>query len=102
MLLQVDMEGPCTKCVFPLDEDDSFKSIEISSPLINAMRNEHKQCVNAWIEAGADVNIVGSYNDTALALASRHGYHHSVELLIKGGADVNYIGRYGKHCSTAC
>ena len=95
MLLQVDMEGPCTKCVFPLDEDDSYKSIEVSSPLIHAMRNDHKQCVNAWIESGADVNIVDSYSVTALTLASKFGHHHSVELLIKAGADVNYIDRYG-------
>ena len=95
MLLQVDMEGPCPKCVFPLDEDDSYKSTEVSSPLINAMRNGHKQCVNAWIESGADVNIVDSYSDTALTLASKFGHHHSVELLIKAGADVNYIDGYG-------
>ena len=65
----MEMEGPCTKCMFPLEEDDSFKSTDGSSPLIQAMRNDHSQCVNAWIESGVDVNIADEIGTTAVFMA---------------------------------
>ena len=105
------MEGPCTKCVFPLAEDDSvyiteglkkenhpFVSTEDFSPspwterptpLISAIHNDHQQCVNAWIEAGADVNSEDVDGETALFIAIRKKQIATVKKLIEVGADVN-------------
>ena len=41
------------------------------------------------IKAGANVNDVNEYEDTALMLASRNGHKDMVEMLIKAGAEVN-------------
>ena len=52
--------------------------------------NGHVECLQALLNAGADVNYVNSKNEnTALALAAANGKDQCVELLIKAGADVN-------------
>ena len=89
------MAGPCTKCSFPLEEEDSFKSTEFSSPLIHAMRNDHKQCVNAWIESGAVVNIAAEDGMTALIIAIWKEDLTTVIKLIEAGADVNIANDAG-------
>ena len=62
----MEMNGPCSECVFPLERSDTDstgistvwnpKPTDSTTPLMLAARNGHEQCVNAWIEAGADVN----------------------------------------------
>ena len=89
------MATPCTKCVFSLEEDDSFKTEEFSSLLIQAMRNDHKQCVNAWIKSGADVNIADEYGTTTLFIAIWKEDLITVIKLIEAGADVNIANDAG-------
>ena len=50
------MDGPCTKCVFPLEKDQLERWTVGCTSLIQAARNGHVDCVNAWVEVGADVN----------------------------------------------
>ena len=57
----MEMDGPCSDCVFPVTDS--------TTPLMQAVRNGHEQCVNAWIEAGADVNSRDEDGSTALFMA---------------------------------
>ena len=54
-----------------------------------AARNGHEQCVNAWIESGADVNVADTAKNTALMQAVVHNSKACLDPLIKAGADVN-------------
>ena len=100
------MEGPCTKCLFPLtkedslslihamEKQDSFKTTEdfkhwtdSLTHLISAIHNDHQQCVNAWIEAGADVNSEDVDGETALFIAIRKKQIATVKKLIEVEAD---------------
>ena len=54
--------------------------------LESAAQCGHEECVDALIEAGADVNA----KTCPLALAIKSGNRRCVELLVKAGADVNY------------
>ena len=55
-----------------------------------AARNGHEQCMNTWIDAGADVNASGHLGGTALIWAIDSS-GACVDSLIKAGADVNKI-----------
>ena len=94
------MEGPCTKCTFPLNGEDHEKMfgvlVECTTSLMCAAMNGHEHCVNALIQSGADVNYWNGHGDTALMLAVRHGDKKCVDALIQSGADVNYRNRYGE------
>ena len=80
-------EVPCTKCV--------FKGTGGSISLILAMRNDHKQCVNVWIESGADVNIADENGTTALFIAISKKELTTVKKLIEAGAEVNILNNKG-------
>ena len=48
-------------------------------------------CVDQLIQAGADVNVVNSDNQTALMLAAFSNYLDCVKLLVKAGAEVGIV-----------
>ena len=83
------MNGPCSDCVFPVDRLDAYPTRHITTPLMLAARNGHEQCVNAWIESGADVNVADTTKNTALMQGVVHNSKACLDPLIKAGADVN-------------
>jgi ankyrin repeat protein len=46
------------------------------------------------IDAGADVDALDRYGQTALMLAARHGHAEAVELLVGAGAALDVVARY--------
>ena len=86
---QMEMNGPCSNCVFPVERSDAYSTRHITTPLMLAARNGHEQCVNAWIEAGADVNVADTAKNTALMQAVVHNSKACLDPLIKAGTDVN-------------
>ena len=88
------MEGPCTKCSFPLQRGYSLSSL--STPLMCAGYNGHEQCVKAWLrQAGADVNTRDADGKSALIIMILKGYYKCAELLVQAGADVNVVDKNG-------
>ena len=61
------------------------------TPLMAAVVLNDVKCVNILLKAGADVNKVDFYSDTALMWAPRTGHTKCLEILIKSGADVNAV-----------
>ena len=78
----MEMNGPCNECVFPVESLD-FRWTDRSTPLMTAVRNGHELCVNAWIEAGADVNSKDVYGYTALIIAASQDHLMIVNRLIE-------------------
>ena len=93
----------------PKDKNQIIKDLsnlsqeEKNEKLIRASENSHKDIVELLIEAGADVNVINKYGDTALIRTSNvnvknnygdtaltcdssNGHKEIVELLIKAGA----------------
>ena len=66
-----------------------------STPLVDASRFGHSQCLIPLIKAGADVNIVNIQGQTALNYALIKGRRNFVDELIKAGADVNFVDKFG-------
>ena len=83
------MEGPCTKCSFPLDDQTYEEYDPGDTTLINAAYYGHIECVNVWLQAGADVNTANNRNETPLIHAAKRGHTECAEVLIKAGTDVN-------------
>ena len=83
------MGAPCGKCVFPLSQKLTDVYEPGDTPLMFAAYHGHEHCVEAWIDAGADVNTVNSNGDTALIHASQAGYDNCVLMLLRAGVDVN-------------
>ena len=67
--------------------------------LIAAAWNGHHQCVDALIEAGADVNIASASRRTAVAIYTwgpwEEGHYKCIESLTAAGADVNVPDEFG-------
>ena len=79
------MERLCEEC--NVSEEYGEDSVEAQT-LHKAVENFHSKCVEALINAGADVN--NKYNQvTPLICAARNGFNDCISLLIDAGADVN-------------
>ncbi|KAK3688801.1 ankyrin repeat-containing domain protein [Podospora appendiculata] len=59
-----------------------------STPLINAAAYMQLKSLQLLLDAGADINLADSDNDTALMAAARRGDGACVEFLLDNGADV--------------
>ena len=101
------MDGPCSKCVFPLEEGNCEEFTLGDIPLMYAAQNGHEDCLIKWIEAGADVNTTDDKGATALCKAASEGRVNCVNKLIEVGASVNtadtegdtalfYAARFGR------
>ena len=60
---------------------------DLNSALTEAIGNNHPQCVDLLIKAGADVNLCG---DSVFHKAIAMGYSSCVKLLIEAGVDVSH------------
>ena len=88
-------QGPCCSCIFPLQEIDLRKCTDGDTPLIVAAGNGHEDCVNSWIDSGADVNTANAKGETALIKASHWNKCSCIESLMTAGADVNFASKNG-------
>ena len=88
------MEGACNQCAFPI-QDPIAKYPPGTTPLMHAAFNGYVQCVKELLGAGADVNQIDNYNDTALMSAAYRGKHGCVMELIQSGANVNSLNYDG-------
>jgi len=69
------------------------------TPLHVAIRNERLDIAILLLERGADTEARGSEDQTALYMASSHGYADVVRSLIDHGADLNAICKdFDEHC----
>ena len=59
------------------------------SPLMVAAKENHPECLQILIDAGAELNKTGWVGDTAIAHAARSGHVATVRILLIAGADVN-------------
>ena len=66
------------------------------SSLDKAAVDGHVECLQALLDAGADVNYVNSEKEHALVLAAGDRKDQCVEMLVKAGADVNIADSIGK------
>ena len=60
-----------------------------SSPLINAVRRNHLECMKLLIQAHADINACDIAGQTALHFAANNGFDDAVNLLLVCGATIN-------------
>ena len=64
-------------------------------PLTEAVKGDHRECVELLLSKGADVNASERFGWTALNSAARLGHETCLKILLKAGADVNSIHEYG-------
>ena len=87
------MDEPCSQCVFPLEMKASFFNrrcdVRHMTSLMMATLNGHVNCVNAFVQAGADVNACDNNGTSALYHSAFYGHEDCVHLLLQAGADVN-------------
>ena len=57
--------------------------------LVDATKKGHFKCVEALIQAGADVNLPGKNGETSLGISAAMGNNECVKFLIQNGANVN-------------
>jgi serine/threonine protein kinase len=86
----------------PLDLTEQSKNIEKQSVyrcaknLCDAVRNKNINACQALLEQGAEPNALFQTDDSALLIASRHGYDDICLLLLAHGADPRLKNRKGK------
>ena len=88
-------DGKDVDLVWKMELDLNVDTLVESTPLIDASRFGHSQCLVSLIKAGADVNIVNTQGQTALNYALIKGRRNCVDELIKAGADVNFVDMFG-------
>lgn len=69
---------------------------DINSDLRDAARKGNSAAVEIFLVRGADLNVKGHNNHTALMWAARRGYSDIVKILLEQGADVKAKNNDGK------
>ena len=82
------------KCLHILQTKGKIK-VEEWPAVVYAARYGHDTCLQAIIDAGADVNTRGKQGYTALICAAQFGNDKCLEILFKSGADVNLKKQHG-------
>jgi ankyrin repeat protein len=74
----------------------------ISSPLHEAVRNEHKTVISYLIENGAKTDMQDGNMNTALHIAAEKNNAEIVQLLLKHGVPVNALNKRGNTALDSC
>ena len=64
-------------------------NVDGKTSLIEATSQNHPECANILIKAGASVNMANEKARTALIYAAEKGNRQTLTLLLEAGADVN-------------
>jgi len=93
--LQID-RGADLNCreVVSLHGDGEQVGDNNTYPLLIAAKEGYKDIVELLLNGGAEINIKGLFEETALHLASRNGHKDVVKLLIAKGAKINLKDSY--------
>ncbi|MDX1923802.1 MAG: ankyrin repeat domain-containing protein [Rickettsiaceae bacterium] len=67
---------------------DEGKKGQSDTPLIAAILANNEEMVHLLVERGADVNLLGSFQNTPLTCAARHGSPELVQFLFESGAQM--------------
>jgi len=67
----------------------------VNARLERAAKEGDANAITAEISAGANVDALDRFGQTALMLAARHGHLAVVELLIRAGAALDITAKYG-------
>ena len=65
--------------------------------LISAIANDHLECLNLLIDAGADMNIKDNQKESPLSSAANTQSLKCLQLLLKRGAHVNITNNNGQN-----
>ena len=68
------------------------------SPLIFAINKKNLKLAQNFLDAGADVNILGDYNNNAMNYATDQDYLEMAKLLTSRGIDLNHFNLTGDNC----
>ena len=93
--LQID-RGADLNCreVVSLHDDGGQGGKDKTYPLLIAAKEGDKDIVELLLNGGAEINIKGLFEETALHLSARNGHKDVVKLLITKGAEMNLKDSY--------
>jgi ankyrin repeat protein len=77
-----------------LNKSDPLTNV---SPLALAVKNNHQNVIQWFIEAGADLNVTDHADNTALHIALRDQNYQVMKMLVKGGCDLLKSDLHGKY-----
>lgn len=77
-----------------LNKSDPLTNV---SPLALAVKNNHQNVVQWFIEAGADLNVTDHAENTALHIAIHDQNYEVMKMLVKGGCDLLKNDSNGKY-----
>ncbi|XP_059420998.1 cortactin-binding protein 2 isoform X2 [Carassius carassius] len=92
LLLQAASQGNVTLLSMLLNQDPlldiHLHQHELTSALISAAFNGHKDCLNLLLTSGASADAVDETGFTPLHAAAENGHHECMRALVKCGADL--------------
>ncbi len=82
-------------CFNPADIVDACKDVLGNTALLCAVENEHMECVEELLLAGAQCNAMNKEQVTAILHAASQGNVDCLKMLLSHGASVNHYNSYG-------
>ncbi|WP_035840593.1 ankyrin repeat domain-containing protein [Kitasatospora azatica] len=78
------------------DAETEEQLIELAGRIFEAARGGDAAALEAFLAAGAPVNLANERGDTLLMLAAYHGHAQAVRVLLQHGADPNQVNDRGQ------
>ena len=81
-------KSACAKCLKYYEE-----SQDLNEGFYNALESGHTECMQWFINEGADVNNVNKEGNTPLVIAASKGCAEGIKALLEAGGDVNNVNK---------